>query len=72
MSMGSFREWYMARYWEFDNLFLMGAELLGVTYHEFVLTTLVIIWPLVTLTMGLTILKLWHANRRLIRAGGTN
>jgi hypothetical protein len=53
MNWDTFKNWYMARYWEFDNLFLVGAKLFGITYHEFVLITLVIIWPLLTLVLSI-------------------
>ena len=52
MTWEAFRDWYMARCWEFDNLFLEGAKLFGITYHEFVLITLVIIWPVITVTLA--------------------
>ena len=61
--MGSFREWYMAQYWEFDNVFLEGAKLVGITYYEFVLITLVTIWPAITIGLILTVVKLWRDRR---------
>ena len=61
--MSAFKEWYMARYWEFDNLFLEGAKLIGITYHEFVLITLVIIWPPITIGLIVTVMKLWRDRR---------
>ena len=63
--MSAFKDWYMARYWEFDNLFLEGAQLVGITYHEFVLITLVIIWPAMTIGLIVTLLKLWRDRSRL-------
>ena len=63
--MTAFKEWYMARYWEFDNLFLEWAQLVGITYHEFVLITLVIIWPGMTIGLIVTLLKLWRDRPRL-------
>ena len=57
--MDTLRDWYMARYWEFDKLFLEGAKLIGITYHEFVLITLVIIWPAITIGLIVTVIKLW-------------
>ena len=65
--MNTFKEWYMDRYWEFDNLFLQGAEVFGVTYHEFVLLALVIIWPAITLSLVYAVFSLWRSNRRLLR-----
>ena len=63
--MSAFTELYMARYWEFDNIFLEGAKLIGITYHEFVLITLVIIWPGMTIGLIVTLLKLWRDRSRL-------
>jgi hypothetical protein len=63
--MGTFKTWYMDLYWKFDNLFLEGAKLIGVTYHEFVLITLVIIWPTITLGLMIAVVKLWRDRRRL-------
>lgn len=62
--MDVFRAWYMGLYWKFDNLFLEGAKLLGITYHEFVLITLVIIWPAITLGLLMAVVKLWSDRRR--------
>ncbi len=67
--MDTFKEWYMARYWEFDNLFLEGAKLLGITYHEFVLITLVIVWPAITLGLLMAVVKLWRDRRCLQQRG---
>ena len=61
--MDTLRDWYMARYWECDNLFLEGAKLIGITYHEFVLITLVIIWPAITIGLIVTVIKLWWERR---------
>ena len=58
--MDAFKDWYIARYWEFDNLFLDGAKLIGITYHEFVLITLVIIWPAITIELIMTVMKMWR------------
>ena len=63
--MDGFKSWYMDLYWKFDNLFLEGAKLIGVTYHEFVLITLVIIWPTITLGLMIAVVKLWRDRRRL-------
>jgi hypothetical protein len=63
--MGEFREWYMARYWEFDNLFLQGAEMVGITYHEFVLIILCVVWPTVTLALLISVIRLRKANGTL-------
>jgi hypothetical protein len=60
-----FKDWYMARYWEFDNLFLQGAEMLSITYHEFVLITLCLVWPVVTLALVASTVWFWSINRRL-------
>jgi len=60
MNWEAFRDWYMARYWDFDNLFLEGAKLFSITYHEFVLITLVIVWPLVTVVMAVVIIIQWR------------
>jgi len=61
--MDAFKDWYIARYWEFDNLFLDGAKLIGITYHEFVLITLVIIWPAITIGLIVTVMRLWWVRR---------
>ena len=63
--MNAFKDWYMARYWEFDNLFLEGARFVGITYHEFVLITLVIILPVITTGLTVTVMKLWWDRSRL-------
>jgi hypothetical protein len=57
--MEEFRSWYMGLYWEFDNLFLVSAEFLGITYHEFVLLSLCVVWPLVTILLVILTIKLW-------------
>jgi len=62
--MGAFKAWYMDMYWKFDNLFLISAKFLGITYHEFVLISLCVIWPMVTIAMMVTIWRLWQDNRR--------
>ena len=61
--MDAFKDWYIARYWEFDNLFLDGAKLIGITHHEFVLITLVIIWPAITIGLIVTVMRLWWVRR---------
>ena len=61
--MGSSREWYMARYWEFDNVFLESTKLMGIAYSESLLITLVIIWPAITIGLTLTVVKLWWDRR---------
>ena len=63
--MNAFKEWYMDRYWEFDNLVLEGARFVCITYHEFVLITLVIIWPAITIGLTVTVMKLWRDRRVL-------
>jgi hypothetical protein len=62
--MGAFKAWYMDMYWKFDNLFLISAKFLGITYHEFVLISLCVIWPMVTIAMMVAIWRLWQDNRR--------
>ena len=52
MTMASFKAWYMDLYWKFDNLFLMAAKFLGITYHEFVLISLCVVWPVITVLMA--------------------
>ena len=47
----TFKEWYMNFYWHFDDMFLQSAKLLGITYHEFVLISLTICWPLLTVSL---------------------
>jgi hypothetical protein len=64
--MDGFKSWYMDLYWKFDNLFLEGAKLLGITYHEFVLITLVIVWPAITFGLSVAVVKLWRDRRRLL------
>ena len=61
--MDKFKDRYMARYWEFDNLSLEGAKLIGITYHEFVLITLVIIWPEITIGVIVTVMRPWRDRR---------
>ena len=51
----SFKDWYMDIYWKFDNIFLISAKLFNITYHEFVLISLCIVWPLITLSLCLWI-----------------
>ena len=58
----------MDMYWKFDDLFVVSAKFLGITYHEFVLISLCIIWPLVSVTMIVVIMKLWQDNNRLKKA----
>ena len=50
-TMRTFKEWYMELYYNFDNIFLISAKLLSITYHEFVLISLVIVWPLITFVL---------------------
>ena len=45
----SFKDLYMQFYWHFDDMFLLSAKFLGITYHEFVLISLVIVWPVFTI-----------------------
>ena len=56
----------MGLYWQFDNLFLVSAQFLGITYHEFVLISLCIVWPLLTVVQSAAIVCLW---RRLQNVG---
>jgi hypothetical protein len=69
--MEAFKLWYMARYWEFDDLFLQGAEMIGITYHEFVLISLCVVWPTVTLALVASTMFFWSANRRLRKESGS-
>ncbi len=64
--MSDFKDWYMDMYWKFDDLFVISAKFLGITYHEFVLLSLCIIWPLITITLIAVSLKLWCDNRKLL------
>jgi hypothetical protein len=61
--MATFKAWYMDLYWKFDNLFLVSAKFLGITYHEFVLISLCLVWPMVTIAMLVAIWRLWQTNR---------
>ena len=45
----SFKAWYMQVYLDFDDLFIISAKALGITYHEFVLISLCVVWPLYTI-----------------------
>ena len=65
MTMASFKAWYMDLYWKFDNLFLVAAKFLGITYHEFVLISLCVVWPVITVLMAVVIVKLWCDKLRL-------
>ena len=47
--MTSFKEWYMQVYLDFDDLFIISTKALGITYHEFVLISLCVVWPLYTI-----------------------
>ena len=47
--MEAFKEWYMQVYLDFDDLFIISAKALGITYHEFVLISLCVVWPLYTI-----------------------
>jgi hypothetical protein len=62
--MDAFKTWYMDMYWKFDNLFLISAKFLGITYHEFVLISLCVVWPLVTLAMLVAVIILWRQNQQ--------
>ena len=66
MTMASFKAWYMDLYWKFDNLFLMATKFLGITYHEFVLISLCVVWPAITVLMAVVIIKLWCDKLRLV------
>ena len=57
MTMASFKSRYMELYWQFDNLFLVAARCFGITYHEFVLISLRLVWPTLTLEMTMVIVK---------------
>jgi hypothetical protein len=63
MGTASFKAWYMDLYWQFDNLFLISAQILGISYHEFVLISLCIVWPLLTAAQTAAIILLWHRLR---------
>ena len=65
--MESFKDWYMDMYWKFDDLFVVSAKFLAITYHEFVLISLCIIWPAITLVLAYLALSLFRQNRRLRR-----
>jgi hypothetical protein len=45
----SFKAWYMQVYLNIDDLFIISAKALGITYHEFVLISLCVVWPLYTI-----------------------
>jgi hypothetical protein len=68
MSMNTFKDWYMDLYWKFDNLFLVAAKFFDITYHEFVLISLCIVWPTITLGLMMVVEKLWRDRRRLQQA----
>ena len=44
----TFQQWYMQVYLDFDDLFIISAKVLGITYHEFVLISLCVVWPIIT------------------------
>jgi hypothetical protein len=64
--MFDFKDWYMDMYWKFDDLFVLSAKYLGITYHEFVLLSLCVVWPLITIALFAVSLKLWCDNRKLL------
>ena len=68
MAMTDFKEWYMAWYWKFDNWFLVAAKFFGITYHEFVLISLFVVWPAITLGLLVAVVKHWKDNRALLGA----
>ena len=45
----SFKAWYMQVYLDFNDLFIISAKALGITYQEFVLISLCVVWPLYTI-----------------------
>ena len=45
----SFKAWYMQVYLDFEDLFIISAKALGITYQEFVLISLCVVWPLYTI-----------------------
>jgi hypothetical protein len=69
--MEAFKDWYMDLYWKFDNLFVVSAQHLGITYHEFVLISLCVIWPLITAGQTASIIYLWRRLRSADRCAVT-
>ena len=69
--MEAFKVWYMNLYWQFDNLFVVSARYLGITYHEFVLISLCVVWPLITAVQTASIIYLWRRLRSADRCAGT-
>ena len=67
MTMGSFKVWYMVMYWEFDNWFLVAAKFFGITYHEFVLISLCVVWPAITVGLLFTVVKMRRDNLVLMK-----
>ena len=66
MAMASFKAWYMDLYWKSDNLFLEAAKFFSITYHEFELISLRVVWPVITVLMAVVIVKLWCDKLRLV------
>jgi hypothetical protein len=66
MFWADFKTWYMEMYWKFDNLFLITAKFFGITYHEFVLISLCVVWPIITLGSFALNWKLWRDLRRTL------
>ena len=72
--MEPFKDWYMDMSWKFDDLFVISAKFLGITYFlgitspEFVFISLCIVWPLAMVSMMVVIMKLWRDNNRLKKA----
>jgi hypothetical protein len=40
-------------------------KLIGAVYHEFVLISLFVVWPAITLGLLVAVVKLWRDNKRL-------
>jgi len=55
----TFKQWYMQVYLDFDDLFIISAKALGITYHEFVLLSLCVIWPIYTIVTTSMLFYLW-------------
>ena len=65
MTWAAFKAWYMSMYFEFDKLFVVSAKFLGITYHEFVLLSLVVVWPVITVALLVMVIRLWWERRHI-------
>ena len=68
MTWEAFKDWYMSMYFEFDKVFVLSAKFLGITYHEFVLLSLVVVWPVITIGLLISVIKLRFERRKIMRS----